>query len=53
MELLLFMTVAAALIGVMGYKLGKYDGYDAACEEILEELKEADDRLAQLRTKSM
>lgn len=45
MATVLFMAAVCGLIGILAFKYGTYVGYDMACGEILEDLKEADNRI--------
>lgn len=45
MATVLFMAAACGLIGVLAFKYGTYVGYDMACGEILEDLKEAENKM--------
>lgn len=48
MEAILFMVAlftTYGLIGVLAFKYGTYVGYDMACGEILEDLKEAENKM--------
>lgn len=45
MTMILFMAAACGLIGVLSFKYGTYVGYDMACDEIIKDLKEVDNRI--------
>lgn len=45
MTVILFMVALCGLIGVLSFKYGTYVGYDMACGEILEDLKEAENKM--------
>lgn len=45
MATVLFMAASCGLIGVLAFKYGTYVGYDMACGEILEDLKEAENNI--------
>lgn len=45
MAAILFMVALCGLIGALAFKYGTYVGYDKACGEILEDLKEAENNI--------
>lgn len=48
MAAVLFMAALCGLIGVLAFKYGTYVGYDMACGEILEDLKEAENNMRKI-----